>query len=115
MDPMIDMSHSQLEPVEILGTDQQVQQHDRVRASGDGHQGSSRVQTEAGKVAAESLDDGHGFKIAQDWRHQQQCGDSYRRPTLASAMHHAPLTVAPLPQIAPAAPHSEIPILTCGS
>jgi hypothetical protein len=63
MNPMIDMSHSQLEPVEILGTDQQVQEHDRVRPPGDGHQGSSRIQTEAGKVAAESLDEGHGLKI----------------------------------------------------
>jgi len=63
MDAMIDMSDSQLDPVEILGTDQQVQEHNRVRTPGDGHEGSPGVQTEASQVAAEPLDQGHGLKI----------------------------------------------------
>jgi hypothetical protein len=63
MDAMIDVSDSQLEPVEILGTDQQVQEHNRIRTPGGGHDGSSGVQTEVSQVTAESLDEGHGLKI----------------------------------------------------
>jgi hypothetical protein len=63
MDPMVGMGDDQIEPVSVMGLDQQVEQRHGIGTSRHGHDGAYGRQLQAGDVGAKAVNKGHARSV----------------------------------------------------
>jgi hypothetical protein len=59
MNAVIDVGHHQVKPMAVASASQQIEQHDRIRPTGNGYQGPTRGEVEAGDMLAKPFAEGH--------------------------------------------------------
>ena len=59
MNPVVHVRHDQIEPVEVGGPEEQIEQRDRIGAPGDGHEHTARRQVEGWQMSAELAEEIH--------------------------------------------------------